>query len=157
LRTRLPGFWLYNVYFPSGQRGQERVAFKLEFYRALLELCDRGHAQGEKIAICGDFNTAHREIDLHNPKSNQHTSGFLPEERAWIDRYLEHGFVDVYRSLYPERVEYTWWTYLHSLASGTWAGSWIISWSRSPGARRAGGDHTRGGGGSGSLPGQYDY
>jgi exodeoxyribonuclease-3 len=111
LRTRLPGFWLYNVYFPSGQRGQDRVAFKLEFYRALLELCDREHAQGEKIVICGDFNTAHREIDLRNPKSNQRTSGFLPEERAWIDRYLEHGFIDIYRALYPERVEYTWWTY----------------------------------------------
>jgi exodeoxyribonuclease III len=112
IRTRLPGFWLYNIYFPSGQRGHDRVEYKLDFYRCLLEICDRHHAQGERIVICGDFNTAHREIDLRNPKSNRNTSGFLPEERAWIDRYLEHGFVDAFRELYPQRVQYTWWTYL---------------------------------------------
>lgn len=62
--------------------------------------------------MCGDFNTAHKEIDLKNPKQNAKTSGFLPEERAWIDLYLEHGFVDAYRRLYPRRVQYTWWTYV---------------------------------------------
>jgi exodeoxyribonuclease-3 len=62
--------------------------------------------------LCGDFSTAHREIDLRNPKQNQKTSGFLPEERAWIDRYLENGFTDIYRALYPERIQYTWWTYV---------------------------------------------
>lgn len=112
IRMRYPGFILYNIYFPNGQRGQGRVDYKLQFYATLLEQCDRLHEQGEKIVITGDFNTAHREIDLANPKSNQKTSGFLPEERAWIDKYLEHGFVDVYRSLYPERVQYTWWTFI---------------------------------------------
>lgn len=111
IRTRYPGFLLYNVYFPNGQRGQERLEFKLDFYARLLETCNRLHAQGEKVIIAGDFNTAHRPIDLKNPDENEMTSGFLPEERAWIDRYLEHGFVDVYRYLYPERVQYTWWTY----------------------------------------------
>lgn len=111
VRTRQAGFLLYNVYFPNGQRGQERVDFKLDFYARLLEICDRLHAAGEQIIICGDFNTAHNEIDLRNPKENQNTSGFLPEERLWIDHYLAHGFVDVYRRLYPERVQYTWWTY----------------------------------------------
>lgn len=111
IRTRYPGFLLYNVYFPNGQRGQERLEFKLDFYARLLETCNRLHAQGEKVIIAGDFNTAHRSIDLKNPDENEMTSGFLPEERAWIDRYLEHGFVDVYRYLYPERVQYTWWTY----------------------------------------------
>jgi exodeoxyribonuclease-3 len=77
----------------------------------LLKLFDRLHAAGEKMIICGDFNTAHNEIDLRYPKANKMTSGFLPEERAWIDRYLEHGFVDAFRALYPERVAYTWWTY----------------------------------------------
>ncbi|MBN2146855.1 MAG: exodeoxyribonuclease III [Anaerolineales bacterium] len=110
-RTRQGGFLLYNIYFPNGQRGQERVDYKLEFYARLLEICDHLHAQGEKVVICGDFNTAHNEIDLKNPKENQHTSGFLPEERVWIDHYLAHGFVDVYRHLYPDRVQYTWWTY----------------------------------------------
>lgn len=109
--TRHPGFLLYNVYFPSGQRDQDRVAFKLDFYAALLKLCDSLHETGEALIICGDFNTAHRPIDLSRPKQNERTSGFLPEERAWVERFLEHGFVDAYRSLYPERKQYTWWTY----------------------------------------------
>lgn len=104
---------LYNIYFPNGQRGHDRVGFKLDFYRTLLEQCNQLHAQGKKIILTGDFNTAHREIDLANPRENANTSGFLPEERAWIDTYLENGFTDVYRSLYPDRVEYTWWTYLY--------------------------------------------
>jgi exodeoxyribonuclease-3 len=110
--THHPGFRLYNIYFPNGQRGQDRVDFKLNFYAKLLEICDQLHASGENIILCGDFNTAHNEIDLANPKSNQTTSGFLPEERIWLDYYLQHGFVDAYRSLYPERVQYTWWTYI---------------------------------------------
>lgn len=111
IRTRHPGFLLYNIYFPNGQRGQERVDYKLQFYARLLEVCDRLHAAGESIVIAGDFNTAHKPIDLKNPEENESTSGFLPEERAWIDRYIEHGFVDAYRFLYPERVQYSWWTY----------------------------------------------
>ena len=112
IHTKFPDFTLFNVYFPSGQRGMDRVAYKLEFYSHLLDICDQLHASGEKLVICGDFNTAHQEIDLRHPKANQKTSGFLPEERAWVDTYLSHGFVDVYRKLYPDRVEYTWWTYL---------------------------------------------
>lgn len=111
IRKRYPGFYLYNVYFPNGQRGKERVDFKLEFYACLLQEADQLHAAGENVIITGDFNTAHNEIDLANPKENATTSGFLPEERAWIDIYLQHGFVDAYRALYPEKVEYTWWTY----------------------------------------------
>ncbi len=111
IRTRYPDFYLFNVYFPNGGRGHDRVQYKLDFYARLLEICDDLHARGHNIIVCGDFNTAHREIDLRNPKENQETSGFLPEERAWVTRYLEHGFVDVYRRLYPEREQYTWWTY----------------------------------------------
>ena len=111
IRTRHPDFLLYNIYFPNGQRGQDRVDYKLDFYARLLEICDALHASGENIIITGDFNTAHRPIDLRNPDENQKTSGFLPEERAWIDTYLERGFVDIFRRLYPERVQYTWWTY----------------------------------------------
>jgi exodeoxyribonuclease III len=112
IRLRFPEFVLYNIYFPNGQRGQDRVGFKLDFYANLLDQCDRLHASGERVVITGDFNTSHREIDLANPRSNQTTSGFLPEERAWIDRYLDHHFCDAYRSLYPQKVEYTWWTYI---------------------------------------------
>lgn len=111
IRTDYADFSLFNVYFPNGQRGQERVDYKLQFYEKLLELCDDLHALGKGVIITGDFNTSHREIDLANPKENQKTSGFLPEERVWIDKYLEHGFIDAFRYLYPESVQYTWWTY----------------------------------------------
>lgn len=107
-----PDFTLINVYVPSGQRDHERVVFKLAFYKKLLDICDQLHAAGQQIIICGDFNTAHQEIDLRNPKANQNTSGFLPEEREWIDHYLNRGFVDAFRCLYPEKVQYTWWTYI---------------------------------------------
>ena len=110
ISTLHPGFRLFNIYFPSGQRGQERVAYKLDFYDCFLKRCDRLHAEGENLILTGDFNTAHQPIDLKNPKSNQKTSGFLPEERAWMQKYLDHGFVDIFRQLYPERVQYTWWT-----------------------------------------------
>lgn len=105
-------FRLLNIYFPNGQRDQGRLDYKLDFYAYLLEYCDNLRLSGFRVVLCGDFNTAHKEIDLRNPKSNQKTSGFLPEERAWIDRYLDSGFVDVYRHLYPERIQYTWWTYI---------------------------------------------
>ncbi len=111
LRTRHPDFLLYNIYFPNGQRGQERLDYKLDFYAQLLNTCDTLHAAGENIIITGDFNTAHMPIDLRNPKQNETNSGFLPEERKWIDKFLEHGFVDIYRHLYPEKVQYTWWAY----------------------------------------------
>jgi exodeoxyribonuclease III len=102
---------LFNVYFPSGQRGTVRVEYKLNFYAHLLTLCDALHASGENLIITGDFNTAHMPIDLRNSKQNVRTSGFLPEERAWVQKFLDHGFVDAFRHLYPERVQYTWWTY----------------------------------------------
>lgn len=110
--TYYPDFTLINVYVPSGQRDRGRVNYKLAFYKKLLEICDQLHDAGQRIVICGDFNTAHEEIDLRNPKSNQTTSGFLPEEREWIDHYLERGFIDAFRSLYPEKIQYTWWTYI---------------------------------------------
>jgi exodeoxyribonuclease-3 len=111
IRTRHPNFLLFNIYFPNGQRGQERVDYKLDFYARLLEICDELHARGENVVITGDFNTAHMPIDLKNPKENETTSGFLPEEREWVQKFLDHGFVDAYRRLYPDKVQYTWWTY----------------------------------------------
>jgi len=111
IQTIFPGFRLFNIYFPNGQRDSGRLTYKLDFYARLLEFCDDLHRQGEKIILGGDFNTSHREIDLRNPKQNETNSGFMPEERAWIDTYLEHGFRDAYRELYPDRVQYTWWTY----------------------------------------------
>ena len=111
IHIRHPDFSLFNIYFPNGGRGLERLSYKLTFYQRFLEVVDRLHGAGEQVIICGDFNTAHREIDLRNPKQNQTTSGFLPEEREWIDRYLTHGLKDAFREIYPEREQYTWWTF----------------------------------------------
>ena len=111
IRSDYEDFYLYNIYFPNGGQENKRVAYKLSFYEELLKICDKLHQDGKNIIITGDFNTAHNEIDLANPKSNEKRTGFLPEEREWVDRYLEHGFVDAFRELYPEREEYTWWTY----------------------------------------------
>lgn len=111
IRTRHENFLLYNIYFPNGQRGTERLAYKLEFYASLLKILDVLVAGGENVIVTGDFNTAHMPIDLRNPKANEKISGFMPEERAWVNALLEHGFIDIYRRLYPERIQYTWWTY----------------------------------------------
>lgn len=111
IRTILEEFDLYNIYFPNGQRGQERVDYKLKFYEELLKICNHAHEEGRSIIITGDFNTAHQPIDLANPKENENTSGFLKIERDWVTKFLDNGFVDVFRNLYPDRVQYTWWTY----------------------------------------------
>lgn len=112
LLTEFPQFLLYNIYFPNGQRDQGRVEYKLEFYAELLKIVNRQRDEGKRVIITGDFNTAHKEIDLKNPKSNQNTSGFLPEEREWIDRYLANGWIDTFRHFHPELEEqYTWWSY----------------------------------------------
>jgi exodeoxyribonuclease-3 len=111
IRTSFQDFELFNIYFPNGGRDNNRVPYKLDFYAYLLDICDKMQQEGKDIIITGDFNTAHKEIDLKNPKANEKNTGFLPEERVWIDRYLEHGFIDAYRSLYPEEESYTWWTY----------------------------------------------
>lgn len=106
-----PEFELFNIYFPNGGQENKRVPYKLEFYEFLLEKCKDMMASGKEIIITGDFNTAHNEIDLKNPQSNKKNTGFLPEEREWIDKYLENGFFDIFRDLYPEEEIYTWWTY----------------------------------------------
>ncbi len=109
--TRYGDIDLYNIYFPNGQRGMDRVDYKIQFYETLLQICNEDHKRGRKIIITGDFNTAHTEIDLANPKENENYSGFLKVERDMITKYLESSFVDVYRSLNPDKVKYTWWTY----------------------------------------------
>jgi exodeoxyribonuclease-3 len=111
IRLDFDNISLFNVYIPNGKRDHGRLAYKLDFYARLLAICDELHRSGRQIIICGDINTAHRPIDLKNPKQNENTSGFLPEERLWIDKYLEHDFVDIYREFHGDRVQYSWWTY----------------------------------------------
>lgn len=112
LMSEHPGFLLLNVYVPQGGSGPERLDFKLRFYAALLENCDALHAAGRQLVLCGDLNTAHQEIDLAHPQDNEDVSGFMPVERAWIDRYLAHGLVDAFRAFHPEPEQYTWWSYI---------------------------------------------
>jgi exodeoxyribonuclease-3 len=112
IRVDFEDFTLFNLYVPNGGRDHTRVPFKLDYYAALLNLCDTMHADGNKIIICGDINTAHQEIDVNNPKSKRKLTGFLPEERVWITKFLEHGFIDIFRELYPQRVQYTYWSYI---------------------------------------------
>lgn len=106
-----PDFELFNAYFPNGGSELARVPYKLEFYQHLLNLCKVLIKEGREIIITGDFNTAHNEIDLKNHKANKKNTGFLPEEREWIDRYLDCGFYDAFRILHPEEEKYSWWTY----------------------------------------------
>ncbi len=104
-------FVLINAYVPHGARDHSRLDFKMGYKERLFRLCEDLTASGREIVLCGDINTAHREIDLARPKQNKNTSGFLPRERGWLDRFLETGYVDVFRALYPERVAYSWWAY----------------------------------------------
>jgi len=102
-------FLLANVYFPNGQSSAERLAYKLAFYGAFLSYLDGLLAAARDVVVCGDVNTAHREIDLARPKENRKTSGFLPEERAWLDLLLAHGFVDTFRAFHAEPARYSYW------------------------------------------------
>jgi exodeoxyribonuclease-3 len=86
-----------------------RLRYKMAFYRAFLAHVDKLKAKGARIIICGDVNTAHKEIDLARPRENEKTSGFLPEERAWLDKFIARGFVDTFRMFDREPGRYTWW------------------------------------------------
>jgi len=110
LRLQFPDFFLYNIYFPNGGQENLRVPYKLDFYARLLEICAGHIKNGENVILTGDFNTAHNEIDIARPKENANTTGFMRIERDWIDKYIENGLVDAYRELYPDKVEYTWWS-----------------------------------------------
>lgn len=102
-----------NVYFPNGNgkdRDNSRVPYKLRFYRTLFEKLERTRRAGYRILVMGDFNTAHREIDLARPKNNKDTSGFLPEERKEMDRWLAAGWVDTFRAFEPGPDHYSWWS-----------------------------------------------
>jgi exodeoxyribonuclease-3 len=104
-------FYLLNVYFPNGGQGPERLAYKLEFYEAFLAHIEGLRKSGKAVIFCGDVNTAHNEIDLARPKENAENSGFMPVERAWLDKITGKGWVDTFRTRHPEPAQYTWWDY----------------------------------------------
>ena len=104
-------FTLVNCYFPNGGRDHKRVPYKLAFYQAFLARMEALRAEGRPVLFCGDVNTAHKEIDLTHPRANRKTTGFLPEERAWLDEVVAAGYVDTFRHFYPDKAEmYTWWS-----------------------------------------------
>ena len=109
LITEFPSFTLFNIYYPNGKKNQERLDYKLDFYDTFLGYADNLKAEGKNIVVCGDFNTAHKEIDLSRPKENSKISGFLPVERAWIDTFIDHRYVDTFRHFNKEPNQYSWW------------------------------------------------
>jgi exodeoxyribonuclease-3 len=103
-------FVLFNIYFPNAGTGDDRLAYKMKFYEAFREHCQQLKITGKRIIVTGDVNTAHKEIDLWNAKFYKDFTGFLPQERAWIDSFLSDGFVDAYRHFYPDKANaYTFW------------------------------------------------
>ncbi len=110
LETHFRNFVLINVYFPNGGRGLERLQYKFDFYDAFLNHIEKLRKRGKSIIFCGDVNTAHEEIDLARPKANEKHTGFLPEERAWIDEVINVGYTDTFRHFYPNKAEaYSYW------------------------------------------------
>ena len=107
--TEYPNFILFNIYFPNGKLSSERLEYKMDFYDAFLDFADPLQKEDKRLVVCGDFNTAHHAIDLARPKENEKVSGFLPMERAWMDKLVEHGFVDTLRHFNKEPEQYTWW------------------------------------------------
>ncbi len=103
-------FWLLTAYFPNGGRDHSRLPFKMAFKAAFLETCNALRDGGKPVIFCGDVNTSHRPIDLARPRQNERHTGFLPEERAWLDEVVEQGYVDCFRALHPGlEGAYTWW------------------------------------------------
>lgn len=107
--TEYEKFVLANVYFPNGGRGPERVKYKLDFYDELFFFLEKKYKDRKGIIVTGDYNTAHTDIDLARPKENENNTGFLPEERAWIDKIINLGYTDVFRKFNSEPGWYTYW------------------------------------------------
>ncbi len=110
LRADFGDITLINAYFPSGTTGEVRQSYKYVWLDEFLDYLNDLRKTRSKIVVCGDYNIAHKEIDIHNPVANKKTSGFLPEERQWFDRFLNNDFVDGFRHLNKEPDQYSWWS-----------------------------------------------
>ena len=111
LVTEHENFLLYNIYFPNGQKDNERLQYKLDFYDDLLPIISEQVESGNNVVVTGDWNTAHHPIYLARPKQNVNTSGFMPIEREKLDMYVENGWIDTFRLFHQEGERYSWWTY----------------------------------------------
>lgn len=111
LVARFDDVAIISAYFPNSQEAGARLPYKLRFCDAILQECDRLSAQGIPLILCGDYNIAHKPIDLANPKANEGNPGYLPEERAWMDRFIGSGYVDTFRAFSSDPGQYSWWSY----------------------------------------------
>lgn len=111
LIAKYADFTLLNIYFPNGKQNEERLRYKLDFYDETLRFTDHLKKKGKKYIVCGDYNTAHAPIDLSRPKENENVSGFLPVERAWLDKFIAQGNVDIFRKFHQGPGHYTWWDF----------------------------------------------
>lgn len=111
IRADFKDFSVMSAYFPSGSSGDERQDFKYKFLDDFAEYINKLKWAYPKLVISGDYNICHRPIDIHNPKSNANSSGFLPEEREWMENFIQSGFIDTFRYFNPEPHNYTWWSY----------------------------------------------
>lgn len=111
LRLDFEPFVLIGAYFPSGSSGEERQVYKYQWMDEFFEYIDEIKAEGKPLIVCGDYNICHREIDIHNPKSNKDSSGFLPEERAWMDKWFSNGMTDTFRLMNQDPHHYSWWSF----------------------------------------------
>lgn len=104
-------FTIINCYFPNSQAEGKRIDYKIRFCDAVLKKAGELEKNGKNVAICGDYNIAHKAIDLKNPKQNEKNPGYLPEEREWMDKFINSGYKDTFRMFNPEGDNYTWWSY----------------------------------------------
>lgn len=111
LRVDFGTISIISVYMPSGSSGDERQTFKMQWLPEFTNYINELKKERPKLIICGDYNICNKPIDIHNPKSNKNSSGFLPEEREWFDTFLETGFVDSFRHYNKEPHQYTWWSF----------------------------------------------
>lgn len=111
LQMHFTSFVLVNTYFPSGSSGEDRQAYKMDFLSAYLPVLNQLQSQHKNVISVGDFNICHKEIDIHDPKGNKNSSGFLPEERAWMDDYFASGWLDCFRLKNDQPHQYSWWSF----------------------------------------------
>ncbi len=112
LQATFDQFHLINTYFPSGSSGEERQAYKMQFLQQYLEFLNtKLSSQDAQLVVAGDYNICHKAIDIHDPKGNKDSSGFLPEEREWMDAFFDRGMLDSFRYINPHPHQYSWWSF----------------------------------------------
>ncbi len=135
ITLEFPAFYLTTVYTPNSQEGLKRLSYRMEWEDAFRDYL-KGLDSKRPVVVCGDMNVAHQEIDLKNPKTNRKNAGFTDEERERFSQLLAAGFIDSYRSLYPEKIEYSWWSYRFNARKTMRDGALTIFWSATGSAGR---------------------